>query len=300
MRIPPPIVLVCIGVLCGCMVDALMKHVTLSTHVLTASAWRYILAAIFMIGLYVAMRKPMPDWPAIRFHILRSTAQVTSAVAFFYALTQLALAEAIVLGFTAALLIAPIARIVLKEKISRTTLAATLVGFLGAAVAATSETTGAPPDGNRLLGTLSVLASALGYATNIVLLRLRTAHEDSLTLVTFMNVFPALFLLPCLFIFGVAPAEGSWPILFLISAFGIGIWWLMTLAYARAPAQRLAPFEYTGLIWSSLFGYLFFAEQPGPRLYLGAAIIIGACLYVAIDAHRASQRDGLPQADILQ
>jgi S-adenosylmethionine uptake transporter len=146
----------------------------------------------------------------------------------------------------------------------------------------------------------AVLFSALGYSLNIVLLRLRTASEDSLTLVTFMNVFPALFLLPWLIYAGPAPAPNAWPFLFLVAAFGIGIWWLMTLAYARAPAQRLAIFEYTGLIWSSLLGYFFFREVPGPRLYIGAAIIIAACLYVAWHTHRQSQREPGPAADILQ
>ena len=297
---PSPIVLVCIGVLCGCTVDALMKYVTLETHVLTASAWRYLLAALVMVLLYAGARRPLPGFSAIRFHFLRSLAQVISAVCFFYAITQLALAEAIVLGFTAALMIAPMARLILGEKMTAETLGATLVGFAGAAIAVTGETANAPADGNRLYGMAAVLLSALGYALNIVLLRLRASSEDSLTLVMFMNVFPALFLVPWLIYAGPMPAPDAWPYLCLIATFGIGIWWLMTLAYARAPAQRLAIFEYTGLIWSSLLGYFFFKEVPGLRLYAGAAIIILACLYVAWHTHRERQREPGPSADILQ
>ena len=37
--------------------------------------------------------------------------------------------------------------------------------------------------------------------------------------------------------------------------------------------QTLAPFEYTGLIWSALLGYVFFQEIPGWRVYAGAGII---------------------------
>ena len=32
-------------------------------------------------------------------------------------------------------------------------------------------------------------------------------------------------------------------------------------AYARAEAQVLVPLEYSGFLWASLFGWLFFAEQ---------------------------------------
>jgi S-adenosylmethionine uptake transporter len=243
----------------------------------------------------------VPGLPAIRFHALRSLAQVISAFAFFYSLTQIALAEAVVMGFTAALMIAPIARVILGEKMSPVTILASLVGFAGAALAATAETQGGPPDGNRLYGTAAILVSAVLYALNIVLLRLRTKEEDSLTLVTFMNVFPALFLLPFMLLFSEwTPAAHSWGAMIAVAFLGIGIWSLMTMAYARARAQTLAPFEYTGLIWSALLGYAFFDEIPGWRVYAGAAIIIAACLVVAFETHFIARREAkIPASDIL-
>ncbi|WP_291195102.1 DMT family transporter [Hyphomonas sp.] len=302
MRLPHPILLVCFGVIFGCGVDAVMKHVMLGgTSVLTATAWRYILGSVIMVTLFAASRRPVPALPAIRFHALRSLAQVISAFCFFYALTQIALAEAVVMGFSAALMIAPIARVILGEKMSRVTIFATLIGFAGAAVAATAQTAGAPEDGNRLYGTGAILVSAVLYALNIVLLRLRSKEEDSLTLVTFMNVFPALFLLPFMFLFTEwTPEAHSWGAMIGVAFLGIGIWWLMTLAYAKAKAQTLAPFEYTGLIWSALLGYAFFQEIPGWRVYAGAAIIIAACLVVAFETHFIARREAkLPTSDIL-
>lgn len=302
MRAPHPILLVCFGVVFGCGIDAMMKYVMQgATSVLTATTWRYVLGSIIMLALFMQARRPFPTLSAIRFHALRSLAQVVSAFCFFYSLTQIALAEAVVLGFTAALMIAPIARIILGEKMSPITIMASLVGFCGAALAATAETSGAPIDGNRFYGTISVLASAVLYALNIVLLRLRTREEDSLTLVTFMNIFPALFLLPFLLMFSdPLPAEGAWLMLTGAAVFGIGIWWLMTMAYGRAKAQTLAPFEYTGLIWSALLGYFFFQEIPGWRVWAGAAIIIAACLVVAFETHFAARREAkLPVSDIL-
>jgi S-adenosylmethionine uptake transporter len=302
MRLPHPILLVCFGVVFGCGVDAMMKSVMLGgTSTLTATAWRYILGSVIMLALFAASRRPVPGLPAIRFHALRSMAQVVSAYAFFYALTQIALAEAVVMGFSAALMIAPIARVILGERMSPVTIGASLIGFAGAALAASGETAGAPADGNRLFGTGAILISAVLYALNIVLLRLRTKEEDSLTLVTFMNVFPALFLLPFLFLFTKwTPEITAWPSMGLVAVFGIGIWWMMTLAYGREKAQTLAPFEYTGLIWSALLGYVFFSEVPGWRVYAGAGIIIAACLVVAFDTHFISRREArAPESDIL-
>ena len=292
MRLPHPILLVCLAVICGCTVDTIMKSVTLGgTGVLTATAWRFIIAAGLMMSLFLLARRPMPGWKAIRFHMLRALAQVSSAVAFFYALTQISLVEAVVMGFTAALMIAPIARILLGEKMSPVTIGASVVGFLGAALALSGEPISAHIGGNRPLGLGAMIFSAVGYALNIVLVRMRTKEEDSLTLVTFMNVLPALFLLPVLPVAGPLPQADAWPLLVAVSFAAIGIWWLMTLAYARAQAQTLAPFEYTALIWSSLLGYVFFQELPNLRLYAGAAIIILACLVVAFETHFAARRE---------
>lgn len=292
MRLPHPIILVCLAVMCGCTLDALMKSITLGgTPVLTATAWRFIAAASIMLVLFIAARRPMPGWKAIRFHALRSLAQVSSAVSFFYALTQIGLAEAVVMGFTAALMIAPIARVLLGEKMSPVTIAASLVGFAGAALALSGEPISLPSGGNRSLGLAAMVFSALGYALNIVLLRMRTKEEDALTLVTFMNVLPALLLAPFLPFSGALPQANAWPLLGAVAFAAIGIWWLMTLAYANAKAQTLAPFEYTGLIWSSLLGYVLFQEVPSLRLYAGAGIIILACLVVAFETHFSARRE---------
>ena len=129
MRLPHPIILVCLAVICGCTVDTIMKTVTLGgTAVLTATAWRFILAGLIMLVLFVVTRRPVPGWKAIRFHMLRGLAQVSSAVAFFYALTQISLVEAVIMGFTAALMIAPIARVLLGEHMSPVTAGGTTKG----------------------------------------------------------------------------------------------------------------------------------------------------------------------------
>jgi hypothetical protein len=147
---------------------------------------------------------------------------------------------------------------------SPVTVGASLVGFAGAAIAISGEPASAPAAGVRAYGIAAMLVSAVGYALNIVLLRMRTREEDALTLVTFMNVLPALFLIPFLPFNGVLPEINAWSKLGGAAVAAVGIWSFMTFAYARAKAQTLAPFEYTGLIWSSLFGYAFFPGNPEP------------------------------------
>jgi drug/metabolite transporter (DMT)-like permease len=48
---------------------------------------------------------------------------------------------------------------------------------------------------------------------------------------------------------------------------------LLTNAYRIAKTSVVTPFEYTGILWAPLWGFLFFAETPKFTTFIGAAII---------------------------
>lgn len=294
-----PILIASLGVLSGAVLDGLVKAITelRGIDVLTVASWRYATGAIFAVAVFALTRKPIPHWPAIRFHLMRAVIQMTAAVTFFWSLSQLALAEATVLGFTAALMLAPLAQIILGEKMTFVSVLAAIIGFAGAIIAMSGDTSGAPIDGNRSLGIVAVGIAAVTYAISIILLRKRTQIEDSVTIVMMSNLLPALIIVPIailISLYGPNEILGSpvgqfpdieiIPVLIAIGFFGMGIWWMFTLAYARAPARTLAPIEYTALIWAAIIGYIFFDEYPSWQLFVGAIIIICACLLIAFDS----------------
>ena len=299
--LPSPLLIVAFAVFLGAGIDAAVKFLAADIDVVTLMAWRFLIAGTGILGVYIWCGKPVPKWEAIRFHALRGFIQTAAALTFFWSLTQLALAEATVIGFTAALMIAPIAWLILGERLTAVAGIAALIGFGGAALAASGSTEGAPEDANRLLGAAACLVAALCYALTLVLMRLRTRMEDTLTIVMFTNVFPALILFPFLLATDPTPNPSDLPAYFGLAAAGTAVWWLMTLGYARAEAQKLAPLEYTALIWASLFGWFIFAEVPGWRLWIGAALIITACLLIAFETRFRTRREaGLPVSDILE
>lgn len=294
-----PILIASVGVLSGAVLDGLVKAVTelRGIDVLTVASWRYATGAIFAVTIFAIARKPIPHWPAIRFHLMRAVIQMTAAVTFFWSLSQLALAEATVLGFTAALMLAPLAQIILGERMTFVSVLAAIIGFAGAIIAMSGDTSGAPIDGNRSLGIIAVGIAAVTYAISIILLRKRTQIEDSVTIVMMSNLLPALIIVPIAILVSLygpneilGSAVGRFPdieiipVLIAIGFFGMGIWWMFTLAYARAPARTLAPIEYTALIWAAIIGYIFFEEYPSWQLFVGAIIIICACLLIAFDS----------------
>ena len=306
---PSPLLIAAFGVFLGCLNDAIIKGLSNELTVIEITFWRYVLGGGYALIVFLSLRRPMPTLEALRFHTMRGAVSVVAALAFFYALTQLGLAEATVLGFTAALMIAPLAWLFLGERLSKLSVLAALVGFVGAALAVSGADTETSSQGNRFYGFVSVMIAALAYALAIVLLRLRTNSEDHVSLMMFSNVVPALFM--GLLVLGLTvtpsgaalslnPTASQWPVLGLVGLLGMGIWWMFALAYARAPAQRLAPLEYTALIWASILGLIFFRETPSWQLFTGALIIISACLLVAYESHFEARRSAsLPTSDIL-
>jgi drug/metabolite transporter (DMT)-like permease len=54
----------------------------------------------------------------------------------------------------------------------------------------------------------------------------------------------------------------------------------LTQAYRLAQPNVVSPFEYTGILWGMLWGYLFWHELPDAMAFAGMALIIGAGLYI--------------------
>ena len=77
--------------------------------------------------------------------------------------------------------------------------------------------------------------------------------------------------------------------LLLIGASGIvaatGMMFL-TSAYRLAQANKVAPFEYTGILWAPLWGYVIFQETPRLTTVAGAAVIVIAGLLALRMAHQ--------------
>jgi drug/metabolite transporter (DMT)-like permease len=65
-----------------------------------------------------------------------------------------------------------------------------------------------------------------------------------------------------------------------------------------APAAVVAPIHYTLLLWAIVFGYFVFGDSPKPGMLAGAAIIIGAGIFI-FSRERRQKGDVQPPGDIV-
>lgn len=262
------------GIALLCVMDAIIKGLTARYPVFQIAFARYVFGSLLIGALCVAARPGWPSWETLRTNGLRALLVVVTAVTFFYALGTLPLAETLALSFISPIFVAVLGSVLLAETVSPRVAGALGLGFLGMAVVVWGQL-GPTEEARPLLGIAAVLLSALTYALSMVLLRARAQRDSVLVIVVIQNVGPALILGgPAAWVW--TPVAGrDWLLLAVIGTLGVLGHLLMSRAYARAEAARLAVMEYTALVWAILFGFFAFGEVPTVLTLAGAALIVG-------------------------
>ena len=76
-------------------------------------------------------------------------------------------------------------------------------------------------------------------------------------------------------------AAPDWALLVLVGILGVAGHLVLSRAYARAEAARLAAMEYTALLWAIGLGYFAFGEVPGVATLAGAGLILAGSALAA-------------------
>lgn len=279
-RIPLPFLVAALGIFLLSAMDALIKGVAASHSTTQIVFMRYACGLPWAVLFFAAARPPLPTAEMVRAHGLRALLVVATAFLFFYALARLPLAEAITLTFLSPLFLAVLAALILKEPVPPAVLAAIAIGLAGMGVIVAGKIGGGVFDAARALGIAAAVSSALAYAANLVLLRKRAQTDPFGLIILFQNLFPMLFIAPFAWLVWETPDPASWLTFLGIGAFGLAGHLCMAWAFRHANAGPLGVLEYSALIWSAGFGYLFFAEVPAWTTWAGAALIVAACLAV--------------------
>jgi drug/metabolite transporter (DMT)-like permease len=214
-------------------------------------------------------------------HLLRGVLIVTAAFAFFHAFARLPLFDAYVVSFTAPFMTMALAIPVLGEQVGAAAWAWAGLGFGGVMIAVAPGLTG----GGAVIGYGAALIGTASYAgMKIVTRRLGTGEG----LAAAMAVPAGLGVVvagPLAAATWVAPPAADAALLVLNGAlWGVGNA-VVTAAVRAAEAARIAPIDFTAMVWAVVFDAMFFDARPGPAELAGAAVVVLACL-----GHQHDQR----------
>ena len=272
-----PFALAAAGVGFLSLMDALMKEAALATGTYTATVLRSLFGAAIIAPFWLARRSGWPERPVMKLHIERGIISAFMALSFFYALTKLPLAEAIAISFVAPLIALYFARVLLGEKIQRAAIGASVLGLIGTLVIVGGKLGGVGLDRDVLLGLASLMFSAILYAYNFVVIRRQSQVAGPVEIATFHSGVGGLVLLVFAPFLGTVPQTGALMNLVLAGLLTVAGAMAIAWAYARAEAQQLVPIEYTGFLWASLLGWLFFREPVTLPTIAGTALIVAGC-----------------------
>ncbi|MEM1052200.1 MAG: DMT family transporter [Pseudomonadota bacterium] len=281
-----PFVAALMGVGFLSLMDAFMKEAALTTGTYTATVLRSLIGAAIIAPFWLWKRTGWPDRATMKLHLERGIISAIMALSFFYSLTKLPLAEAIALSFIAPLIALYLARILLAEVIQPQAIFASLLGFAGTLVIISGKIGQGEFDEDVGLGLAALLFSALLYAYNFIVIRKQSQVAGPVEVATFHSGVGGIVLL-LLAPFLATPIETE-ALLPLAAAGVLTVLGAMALAwaYARAEAQALVPIEYSGFLWASLLGWVFFQEAVTWPTLTGTGLIVTGCLLATRKAQR--------------
>lgn len=260
--------------------DALMRGATLAIGAYNAVFWRTLIMIPLAGAIFLASRDPWPSWSSMRFHVIRGVLGAGLAVAFFWGLARMPMAEGIALSFVAPIIALYLAALILGEKVGRHAIGASLLSFAGVLVIVWAQL-GSGTQNRDPWATLAILISAALYAYNIVVMRQQAQFSGAFEVPFFQGIVSAACL--ALLAPGMAelPSAGQLPILLGAAALAAISLLLFAWAYRRAEAQHLATVEYSALVWAMLYDTLLFDKPIHLTTIGGAMLIVSGCLLAA-------------------
>ena len=226
-------------------------------------------------------------------HFVRSFCMFVSYISFYLALAAIPLTMAVALYFTAPLIITALSIPMLGEHVGWRRWLGVLFGFCGVIVILRPG-----GDALQMAALLPILAAAsYGFAQ---MLGRRLGATDSASVMSFYSQIAFVYLGGAMALgVGLWPIEGAsdgavgflvrdWIMpslleLAMIATTGfiaaIGFV-LLTQAYRVGEANKVAPFEYTVMIWAMLLSFIFFGTLPDLYTLIGAVMIAASGIYV--------------------
>lgn len=268
------ILLMIVAILLFSLMDATAKALSPRIGVMQTLWTRY--AGQTLVVLILVSRR-FPDVLKTRYpklQLLRSVFLMCATFCFFTGITHIGLAEATAIMDVNPVLITLGAALFLHERLGPRRLAGIAVSLIGALIVIRPGSDVFSPYAIYPLGA-AVFYSGYALATRFV-----GKDEDVWTSMLYTALFGAIVLSALVLPDWRTPDLTALGLMALLTVFGTVSQLLLIRALSEGEASLLAPFAYTGLIFATIWGLLFYGEVPDLWTIVGALVIAGAGTYV--------------------
>ncbi len=211
----------------------------------------------------------------IGWHASRSVINICAMVLYFNALAVAEVAHVTALAFSPPVFASILAVMFLGERFRLRRWMAIGMGFLGVLLVIRP---GVIPLES---GPIMVVMSTFFWAVVLTMTKIMSRTESSLTIVTYMNLFLAIYSLGPALWFWQWPTVEGWIMLLLIGITGTAAQLCVTQSIRETDPTVVMPFDFLKLIWAAVLGFWVFGEIPDRYIWIGGTIIFASSFYLA-------------------
>jgi drug/metabolite transporter (DMT)-like permease len=205
-------------------------------------------------------------------HLVRAGGGLVAMYCFFYAISRMRLADAVLLNYALPLLLPLVERAWLRETIPPRLWPPLLLGFAGILVILRPGSAVFEP------AALLALASAAFAAVAQVGIRRLTETEPVTRIVFYFSFLATAASAAPAAAAWTAPSDSAWAVLLATGLCASAGQLLLTRAYSFAPAGQVGPFLYTGVVFSGAIDWLLWRRLPDGQFGLGALAVTAAAI----------------------
>ena len=253
--------------------DALGKFIVATYSVGQLLMLRASAALLLLAPMVWRQRHAFASIERPRLQLLRVLLSTLEVAAFFLATVYLPLADVVTYYLACPIFVTALSALVLREDVGWRRWSAILTGFAGVLIALRPSTL------SYSWPALIALCGSVSFAVLMLITRSLRATPD---MVMASSQFAGTFLLGAVLspIGWVTPTPKSLVMFAAAGVISVCALLCVNRSLKLAPASVVVPYQYSMIVWAGMFGIVVFGDVPSPATVLGAAIIIGAGLYI--------------------
>lgn len=235
---------------------------------------RYGIGLVFLIPILGSVQRAHLTRRQLALFTVRGFVHAIGVMLWFFAMTQIPLAEVTAMSYLAPIFVSIGAALFLGERMAARRILAIVAALVGALLILRP--------GFRVIGPghYAMQANAILFAVSYLIAKNMSGQASPSVVVAMLSIFVTLGLAPFAWVSWITPTwhEVAWmSVLAVIATAGH---YTMTLAFAAAPITLTQPVTFLQLVWAVSLGALFFNEPVDVWVVAGGGVIMAAVSFI--------------------
>jgi drug/metabolite transporter (DMT)-like permease len=267
-----------------CLLNTLMRSLTLQLDLFQVQFLRYLFGLLVMLPLVLraGLAAYRPKHMGGQFS--RGAIHTVALGLWFVALPNIPLADMTAIGFTTPIFILIGAFVFMREPMRWERWLAAAIGFVGIMIVVGPKLSGSGGFYN-----LVMLASAPMFAASFLITKALTRYETPGVIVVWQALTVTLFSLPLALLHWQMPSLAQWGGFLVCGMLGSVAHYCLARSFSIADISSTQSVKFLDLVWSSILGWLVFADIPSQSTLIGGLVIFASTIWIA---RREARRPG--------